>query len=213
MSNLAERLKAGTSELHRRVERSPFMSTLLRGRLSRDAYCALLSSLRAVYAALESAIAHHRDLPLLACVLDPALARRGALEADLDLLYGTHWRAELPPAPSVAAYVHHLEHLGATDPRLLLAHAYVRYLGDLSGGQLLGRIVTDGLSLAPGSGTAFYDFGEPHQAAAMARGIRKGLADLAVDESTATALVEEARQAFLWHQRLFDELAGDWLAH
>ena len=47
-----------------------------------------------------------------------------------------------------------------TQPALLAAHAYVRYLGDLAGGQALGRIARQAYALPDGAGTRFFDFGQ-----------------------------------------------------
>lgn len=47
----------------------------------------------------------------------------------------------------------------ASDPSPLLAHSYVRYLGDLSGGQFIRRRITKAYGLEDdGLGTKFYDF-------------------------------------------------------
>ena len=43
-------------------------------------------------------------------------------------------------------------------PELLVAHAYTRYLGDLSGGQILKKIAQRGMGLQGSEGLAFYEF-------------------------------------------------------
>lgn len=66
------------------------------------------------------------------------------------------------PAP-LAAYVQRIEDLSdSPDPAPLLAHAYVRYLGDLSGGQTIRHILAKAYDLdeAAGTGVAFYAFKE-----------------------------------------------------
>lgn len=70
-----------------------------------------------------------------------------------------------PPAPFVA-YTSRLRALVSNDtatpgPAGLLAHAYVRYLGDLSGGQFLRRRIAKayGLDEEGEAGVEFYDFG------------------------------------------------------
>lgn len=64
------------------------------------------------------------------------------------------------PPVDLATFKSHLETLGATHPGLLLAHAYVRYLGDLSGGQLIAAKIRRvyGIPPPPAGGTAFYEF-------------------------------------------------------
>ena len=66
------------------------------------------------------------------------------------------------PAPrGLAEYTSRLRALAsARDPAPLLAHAYVRYLGDLSGGQVIRRRVARayGLEDDGGAGVSFYEF-------------------------------------------------------
>ncbi len=203
-----QRLKAATAEEHRRVERSGVMVTLLRGRIERVAYLALLRNLHAIYAALEPALLRHAASAVVGPVVMPELFRTEALERDLQTL---HHDAD-PPAgalrPATAAYVARLHELDAKRPELLVAHAYVRYLGDLSGGQQLRRIVGQALGLAGAAGTRFYDFGDSARVSALALRFRAALEEVGARAHDADAIVAEAESAFGRHRQLFEQLAA-----
>lgn len=64
-----------------------------------------------------------------------------------------------PPKP-LTNYISHVRTLSASPVTApgLLAHAYVRYLGDLSGGQFIGARVKKSFDLAGDDGTKFYQF-------------------------------------------------------
>lgn len=64
------------------------------------------------------------------------------------------------PPSDLRAFTDHLTSTSASPhPGRLLAHAYVRYLGDLSGGQLVAAKIRRVYSLPPPpGGTAFYEF-------------------------------------------------------
>lgn len=203
---LAARLRTATHELHRRVERAGLMPALLRGQLPLAGYLALLRNLQAIYAALEAGLARHAAHPQLAPLPLAGLARAPALAADLESLHGPGWARELPLCAAALAYVERLRQLADRQPALLAAHAYVRYLGDLNGGQVLARRVGQALQLMPGPGLAFYDFGPAEQAAAQAQALRAGLDAIAPDEAAAQALVDEACAAFERHRELFEQL-------
>ncbi len=204
MTGLAQRLRDGTRTLHVDAERSPFMSVLLRGRMERAAYAALLRNLHAIYEAMEPALARHAAQPALAPLDLTALARLSSLTEDLVRVADpSDATSELRPA--ALRYVVRLHELDADGPELLLAHAYVRYLGDLSGGQLLRGIVARSPGLALRAGTAFYEFGEAVPASALAAAFRASLDRCIVDDPD--AVVAEAQRAFRWHRELFDELA------
>jgi len=207
--SLADRLKTETRALHTAAERSTFMGELLRGRIGRSDYCALLRNLHAIYAALEPGLVRHASHALIAPVYAPALFRTAALSSDLTVLHGSQWTSEIAMQQAAIAYVARLHEVEATQPGLLLAHAYVRYLGDLSGGQMLRRIVGQSGALADERGLAFYDFGDASAARELAHVFRSGLASVPVDAVQTEALIAEAKLAFGLHQRLFDELAAD----
>lgn len=206
--SLGARLKSATKGLHHEVERAPFMRALLRGSLDRAAYCALLRNLYAIYDALEVALDKHAEHPGLKPLRLSGLARREALARDLEALHGPNWACELTVLESGRRYVQHLSELNRSEPERLAAHAYVRYLGDLSGGQLLQPIVAKSLQLSTGSGTAFYEFGAPADVGLLKRRFRAGLDEVAAAHAgDVSALVNEARTSFELHQTLFGELA------
>jgi heme oxygenase (biliverdin-producing, ferredoxin) len=205
-SRLAQRLKVETRDLHVQAERSAFMSRLLRGELSRTAYVALLRNLLAIYAELEPALRRHALHPAIA-VLDLApLARTEALVDDLAAFGAPDVAtASIGIEPSCRLYVDRLRVIADTEPELLLAHAYVRYLGDLSGGQMLRGVVARNMQLPLGTGVAFYDFGDASTTTGLAAKFRDGLDAATVDDD---AIVREAKAAFDRHRALFDELAS-----
>lgn len=205
---LAERLKSDTRALHTAAERSRFMGTLLRGEMQRPAYCALLRNLHGIYATLEPALERHAADPLIAPVFAPALWRTAAIAHDLRVLHGPHWSAELPLHDAARGYCERLVGIDARQPGLLLAHAYVRYLGDLSGGQMLRGIVAHICSAQGASATSFYEFGDAPQTRELTLAFRRGLVDVQADEVQEDRLVDEARWAFEAHRALFDGLAA-----
>lgn len=211
--SLAQWLRSATHALHAQVERSGVMQSLLRGRIDRISYCLLLRNLHALYAALEAGLARHAGDPRIAPVLLPGIARATALAEDLAALHGSGWAQTLPLMPAAQAYAQRLRQLAADAPELLVAHAYVRYLGDLSGGQVLRRIVARSLDLTDAAGTHFYAFGDPDDAAAMARQFRAGLDTAVRGRAAQAALVAEACWGFTEHGRLFAEIERGAVPH
>lgn len=202
---LAGRLKQGTNILHDEVERAGIMADFLRGRISRAAYCSLLRNLYDIYEALEAALERNKAHPCLRPIAFPELSRKSALAADLAWLNGELWAEELPVAPGCLRYVERLQEIEAGHAELLVAHAYVRYMGDLNGGRVLRRIVARALALESEDGLGFYAF-PVSDLPGLARHYREGLDAIEVDEPTAAAIVAEAQRAFSLHTRLFVEL-------
>ena len=205
---LAARLRSETSALHRQVESTLFMQHLLRDRLDRRGYCLHLRNLEPVYSELEKGLERHAGNEDVAPVYFPNMFRTLPLQQDLQALHGVTWPQDFEVLPSTLTYAARLRELSASAPVLLSAHAYVRYLGDLSGGQMLRNIVVRSLQLPPqGGGTAFYEFGEPPEVARLAQTLRAGLDQVTRDKAASDAVVAEALWAFEMHEKLFDELS------
>ncbi len=213
-SGLPERLRDSTRELHTATERSGAMAALLAGRLPRAGYCTLLRNLHAIYTALEAALRTHAAAPALVTLAAGPLQRAPALADDLAALHGPGWAETLPLAAATQAYVARLHALQAGPAERaapgLVAHAYVRYLGDLHGGQVLQRLVARLYALPAGDtapGTRFYDFGDTPQVLLQRQQLRRALGSLPLDAAQQDAAVAEAMWAFTQHQHLFEELA------
>lgn len=126
------------------------------------------------------------------------LHRKAALEEDLEYFYGSNWRAEIPCPEATQKYVERLHYVGKNQPELLVAHAYTRYLGDLSGGQVLKKIAQKALQLpATGEGLAFFTFDGVSNATKFKQLYRSRMNALEMDLATKKRVLEEAKKAFL----------------
>ena len=87
-------------------------------------------------------------------------------------------------------------------------HHYTRYLGDLSGGQILRNIAKNSLKLNDG-GLDFYEFPEIENKKEFKDHYRATLNTLPVSESQLSAIVSEANYAFRLNMFMFEELDGN----
>ncbi len=94
-----------------------------------------------VYSALEAELLIHRHHPIVSVVYFPQLDRQAYLAEDLAYYYGNNWRESIATSEVGRDYVAHLHEIAKTEPALLVAHSYVRYLGDLSAHK--GRVLTN----------------------------------------------------------------------
>lgn len=203
---LSHRLRTATQAVHRQAESAPLMRALFTGRIGADGYAFTLRQWHALYSALEEAQDRSTNDPVVGGFVDPTLYRRLALEQDLAWFTPDDRHALDPVLPATSAYASRLQDLARRDPAMILAHHYVRYLGDLSGGQFLGRAISRTFGLTDGRGAAFYDFpgidAETYKAS-----YRQRLDRLMLSEATVRALTEEANLAFELNRAVFDEVA------
>ncbi|MGV0815476.1 biliverdin-producing heme oxygenase [Mycolicibacterium boenickei] len=200
--SLSVAMREDSRSEHDAAEHSSFMSELLGGRVNEQGYVDYLLRLRAVYRTLEDTVRARRSDPVVAAFYDPMLERSATIDADLD-----HWApdsAREVDSPAARAYC---TRIAESDwGGALVAHHYTRYLGDLSGGQAIGRILDRAFGVG-GAGLSFYEF--PMRAKPYKDGYRDRLDALDLDRDDIDRVVDEVKVAFALNQALFDELTAN----
>lgn len=135
-------LKELTKENHTNAERQAFVKVLMSGDIDPKLYARYLYNQFPAYEVLEIFAHQHGLLDTI-----PNIRRRDAILQDFVELWGDGDHPEV--CESTKAYLMHLKSI-ADDPGKLMAHIYVRHMGDLSGGQMISRKV-------PGTGR-YYQF-------------------------------------------------------
>lgn len=208
-SNLATKLREGTKKAHTMAENVGFIKCFLKGVVEKTSYRKLVSNLYFVYSAMEEEMERLQTNPIISKIYFQQLNRKKSLEQDLVFYYGTNWRELVAPSAATKDYVQRIREVAATKPELLIAHSYTRYIGDLSGGQILKKIAMRGMNLAEGQGTAFYEFKDIPDEKAFKANYRQALDELPIDELTADQIVDEANATFGMNMKLFQELEGN----
>lgn len=210
-SGLALLLDDGTRKSHSVAENSAFVTGFFRGIAEKKQFAQLVADLYFVYAGMEGAFAATKDENVR--VLDyPALRRVPELEKDMEYYFGPSWRSTVEPSPATAKYVARIEEVARTQPTLLIAHQYTRYLGDLFGGQMMGGMASKSLGLEEGKGIAFYNFADIPDTKEFITEWYTKLNDLKLTEAQKQAIVDEANLVFQLNIQLFDELDGNPIA-
>lgn len=196
--DLAARLREATWPAHGEAASETFVKGLLRGERSAGDYARLASQHCVIYGALEAAVTEC-GRGLVAQLHDPALERVRAIEADLEALGGPH-----EPTAAALAYAERLAAV-SDDPVRLAAHHYTRYLGDLSGGQHIGRALTRHFGEAT---TSFYRFAIDDLDAFKQR-YRATITAAALGAEAEAALLEEAAHAYALSHAVHASLTDD----
>ena len=204
LTPLSVALREGTRDEHQTAERSGFVELLLSGRLDRR---------RVRRPRRPAAGGLHRA----------GGGRRASCDDDGGLVFDELTRC--PPSsrtsptctartggprcailPATQVYADRLAQTADSLPRYA-AHAYTRYLGDLSGGQIIKRMLERHYGFTS-EGIAFYDFPEIHKLKPFKDVYRERLDALPLDDEARAAVVEEARLAFRLNADVFGELGA-----
>lgn len=137
MDSFSALIRTASHEQHMEAETSTFMTDLLGGRLGVDAYARYTEQLWFVYEALESRAQDLASDRVTGPFVRPELFRLAALERDLEHLRGPDWRSTLTALPATRVYADRVAAVARAWPAGYVAHHYTRYLGDLSGGQII----------------------------------------------------------------------------
>lgn len=200
---LSEMLRDGTKEVHREAEKSSFLKALFKGKVSKKSYAQLLVGFLAIYEELEESLESYRDDPIIGPFVLPELWRAEALRKDIEYLNAIAETSVIIPI-SATRYVDHLRNLKKNKHVALVSHAYTRYMGDLSGGKMIGNRVRDSFGK---EATNFYKFNDIDDANEFKKGYRSLLDDMPIaDMHTKKMMVREARIAFNYNMDLFDNI-------
>ncbi len=199
-------LRAVTWGDHQKAEGAPFMQAIMRGTAGRADYAQLVAQHYFAYVELEAAADAMSNDPVVAPFVFDELTRVPSLRDDLAYLLGDDWESQVAPTEATAAYCDRLREVGANWPGGWVAHHYTRYLGDLSGGQYVGRAVEKIFDLPDHQGASFYQFTQIDDPTAFKDAYR-GLLDAAAWSADEQArIIDEIRVAYELNTRVLVEM-------
>ncbi|AZS38570.1 Heme oxygenase 1 [Microbacterium lemovicicum] len=200
-------LRERSSSAHSGSEHAGFMSDLMQGKGTRDDYVALVAQHWFIYEALEAVTERMRRDPVASVFISDKLTRLPALEADLAFLLGSDWRERIEPLPTTRRYVERIRRVGATWPGGFVAHHYTRYLGDLSGGLFIGKLMQRQFGFDT-NGIGFYVFGDIADPRAFKDVYREQLDAAPWDAAEQERVIDEVLVAYRFNTDLFVDLAA-----
>jgi heme oxygenase len=172
-------LKDLTHDAHKNAETQPFVKVLFSGKINPKLYATFLKNQHPCYEILEVCAMPHQLLHGL-----PDIRRAPAILADFQELW-TEADGDPQMLPTTDNYIKYI--LSIKDqPQRLMAHIYVRHMGDLAGGQMIAKRV-------PGSGR-MYQF---EDADVLKTAIRERIND---------DMAEEAKVCFQFAADMFKDM-------
>jgi heme oxygenase len=204
----SQALRERTWSGHGESEGAGFMSDLMTGKGTREDYIALVAQHYFVYEALEGAAAAFGADDIARPFLSEQLTRLPALEADLAFLLGDGWRDAIAPLATTERYVRRIHEIVATGwAGGFVAHHYTRYLGDLSGGQIIRTLMQRQFGFET-NGVGFYLFAEIAKPREFKDVYRAQLDAVGWTEAERELVIDEVILAYRFNTELFDDLAA-----
>ena len=204
LTTFSKKIKKDTSKSHSMAENTGFVTNFLAGVVSKESYKQLIADFYFIYTALEEQVEKFKDDPFIAPIAFDELKRVPALEKDCEFYWGENWRNTISPTDACKNYVKRVKKIS---PKFLVGHHYTRYLGDLSGGQILRNIANKSMNL-DGKGLAFYEFEGISNPKGFKERYRHALDNLPITCSDSEQIINEANYAFKLNMDVFDEIGS-----
>ncbi|TSB31628.1 biliverdin-producing heme oxygenase [Streptomyces benahoarensis] len=201
-------LRTASRPQHDATSGDSFLADLIGARHGVTAYRCYTEQLWFVYGALEEEAERLAGDPVAGPFVRPELTRAPELARDLAHFHGPSWHARVTPLPETAAYTDRIRHCARHWPGGFVAHHYTRYLGDLSGGQVLRATAEKEWGFAPkGDGVRFYVFERIAHPAAFKREYRALLDAVPADDLEKQRIIDECKRAFALNDAVFHALS------
>ncbi len=204
---LSEYLREETKNVHFKAEKVEFIQRFFRGTIDIESYKKLLIALYFIYDVLEIELHLNRTNQFIEPIYFKELIRKPLILVDLEFYAKGFKINEMIQSHATAKYVNRFKTISVEKPELLIAHSYVRYLGDLSGGQILKNVIKKSFNLETNLGTAFYNFDEIENISAFKENYRSALDKLDFNDIQKNEITEEAILAFELNINVFEELS------
>jgi heme oxygenase (biliverdin-producing, ferredoxin) len=205
MTTLSKRIREETKKSHTMVENTGFITCFLKGVVETKSYTKLMSDLYHVYTTMEEQFVKYKEHSIISKVYYPELFRKESIENDLKYYLGSNWKEQLTQTDSCKSYVNRIKIIS---PYLLIAHQYTRYIGDLSGGQVLKGIAQTALGVDDNA-MNFYIFKDIPNEKEFKNKYRNTLDLLPLEQDHIDKIIEEANYAFKLNMNIFKEVEGN----
>lgn len=197
-------MKEAGKVLHAEVEKTPIAVAMFQTTVTEEEYIDYLACMREIYEQLEKELEVHSETGFIKPLHIPGLFRLEGIKKDL-IAFG----AEGHEAHKLALeYKAHLLYLGQNQPYRLIAHAYLRYLGDLFGGMMIARKLSSKFE----GKLSFYDFSalchelQVRAPQLFAKRFRVILDQLPLNNEQKLEVLEEVQTGYQMHKTLFEAL-------
>lgn len=194
-----ETLREQTKELHLAAEQTEFMKQMFIGGLPLSKYLEYLMSLEKIYSVLEYEIRDSIDSDIILSVFDTRLERSALISKDIKAIARKH----VLKRSTIDIINEYVKYIKSSNEVELLAHHYIRYLGDLSGGQMISKLLQRSYSFSDNQ-TLFYKF--DLDAKQYREEYKTRLNDIVVSDESANIFINAVNNIYKITIRLLDSI-------
>ena len=202
--DLITKIRKNSATLHSAAERSGFIKRIVDGNASKDSYAEYLFNLSTIYNSIEQALERNIDNDTVKEFATPELYRYDLIKKDLDFLLGDKVN-EIELLPSTIAFVDKINELEKTNPELVIAYAYTRFIADLFGGRTFVALLSVNYKV-PAEGLNYYSCDKIKDIRAYVMNYANKLNNLNLPSDLETKFINEISNAYIYNLAISNEL-------
>ena len=202
--NFLKVIQQSTKKLHDMAENTGFIKRLVDGNATVESYGEYIYNLYFVYKAIEENLEKHKNDIVLKEFITPEVFRAESLLKDSKFLVGYELDS-VEICDSTRVFVDRLEEISQINPKLLVAHAYTRYLADLFGGRTIFKIIKDNYDIH-NDGLNYYMFDEIPDLKAFVMDYHKKLDLIDLNDDEKVKFLNEISLSYVFNISISNEL-------
>ena len=197
-------IREKTSLLHSAAEHTGYIKKLVDGEASVEGYAEYLYNLEKMYQAIEKALDENEQNEVVKPFVTKELYRSELMRQDLAFLLGDKL-SSMQPLASTEACVAKIVALSTSQPELVVAYAYTRFLADLFGGRMFLSLLSTSYKIDQ-QALNYYQFPEINDLRGYVMKYHNMLADIQLSDEMKIDFINEVNNAYIYNLAISNEL-------
>lgn len=202
--DLITKIRRSTSSLHNASEHTGFIKRIVDGNACKDSYAEYLFNLSAMYKAIEDTIEKNVSNEVIKNFSTKELYRYELIKKDLEFLLGDKLD-DMTLLPSTKAFIERVEEIDKTNPELIIAHAYTRFIADLFGGRTFISLLSVNYKI-PKEGLNYYNCDQIKDIRSYVMNYASKINNINLSEELENKLINEVSNAYIYNLAISCEL-------
>ena len=197
-------IRQKTSLLHSAAEHSGYIKRLMDGEATVLGYAEYLFNLHVMYQAIEEGLESHKEHPVVKGYVTPELYKSKLIYQDLQYLFKDKLDS-LELLSSTKVCVARIKEVTETNPELLVAYAYTRFLADLFGGRTFKSLLNLKYGIEA-EGLNYYTFENLGDVRTYVMNYHNKLDGIQLAEDMKQLLINEICNTYIYNMAVSQEL-------
>ena len=202
--DLITKIRQNSGTLHQATENTGIIKKIVSKNASLEEYAEYLFNLSAMYKIIEETIEENIDNDVVKGFSTKELYRFKLIEQDLAyFLKGKENKFEL--CASTIALIARVKEIGKTNPELIIAYAYTRFIADLFGGRMFAELLSNSYKV-PTEGLNYYKCDEIQDIRTYVMNYAMKINAMNLSEEMQEMMLNEVSNAYIYNLAISCEL-------